>query len=62
MLQTRRDFLAAVSSAGTTGLAGTLLWFAQEAPPETTTIRIKRSFVEAEDWRFLKEVRRELWA
>jgi NitT/TauT family transport system substrate-binding protein len=38
--QTRRSFLAALSSAGATQLIGTSTSLAQEAPPETTRIRL----------------------
>src|SRR5215471_19497213 len=39
MTQSRRRFLTAVSSAGAAGLLGLSQSFAQEAPPETTTVR-----------------------
>ena len=42
MIQNRRRFLAALSSAGAASLLGTPMSFAQEAPPETTTIRIAK--------------------
>jgi len=38
--QSRRSFLAALSSAGATGLIGASTSLAQEAPPETTRIRL----------------------
>ena len=38
--QSRRDFLASTSSAVAAGLVGTRTSFADEVPPETTTIRI----------------------
>ncbi len=41
--QSRRGFLAALSSAGAAGFIGAPPSFAQEAPPETTTIRLARS-------------------
>jgi NitT/TauT family transport system substrate-binding protein len=40
--QSRRRFLATLSSAGVAGLMGAPRSFAQEAPPETTTIRLAR--------------------
>jgi len=39
-IQSRRRFLAALSSVGAAGLIGASNSFAQEAPPETTTIRM----------------------
>ena len=42
MMQNRRRFLATLSSAGAAGLIGTPNSFAQEAPPETTTIRLTK--------------------
>src|SRR5262245_1423909 len=39
-MQSRRCFLAMLSSAGAVGLAGDHVAFAEEAPPETTTIRL----------------------
>src|SRR5712691_4974378 len=42
MIQSRRRFLATVSSAGAAGLIGAPTSFAQEAPPETTTVRIAK--------------------
>jgi NitT/TauT family transport system substrate-binding protein len=41
-VQTRRHFLATLSSAGAAGLASPLQSFAQEALPETTTIRLAK--------------------
>ena len=43
ILQNRRRFLAALSSAGATGLLGISNSTAQEAPPETTTIRLVKN-------------------
>jgi NitT/TauT family transport system substrate-binding protein len=43
MMQNRRRFLATLSSAGAAGLIGAPTSFAQEAPPETTTIRLAKS-------------------
>jgi NitT/TauT family transport system substrate-binding protein len=42
-MQDRRRFLATLSSAGAAGLIGTPTSFAQEAPPETTTIRLAKN-------------------
>jgi NitT/TauT family transport system substrate-binding protein len=42
-MQDRRRFLATLSSAGVAGLIGTPTSFAQEAPPETTTIRLAKN-------------------
>jgi NitT/TauT family transport system substrate-binding protein len=42
MIQSRRDFLAGLSSAGAAGLLGTRSSLADEPPPETTTIRLRR--------------------
>jgi hypothetical protein len=39
-LHSRRDFLACASLAGAASLLGRDECFAQEAPPETTTVRI----------------------
>jgi NitT/TauT family transport system substrate-binding protein len=39
-MQSRRDFLAALSAAGAAGVLGTPRSFANEPPPETTTIRL----------------------
>jgi NitT/TauT family transport system substrate-binding protein len=41
-IQTRRHFLATLSSAGAAGLVSPLQSFAEEAPPETTTIRLAK--------------------
>ena len=41
-IQTRRHFLATLSSAGAAGLVSPLQSFAQETPPETTTIRLAK--------------------
>jgi NitT/TauT family transport system substrate-binding protein len=41
--QSRRRFLATLSSAGVAGLIGTGTPLAQEGPPETTTIRLARA-------------------
>jgi NitT/TauT family transport system substrate-binding protein len=41
--QSRRRFLATLSSAGGAGLIGGSNSFAQEAPPETTTIRLAKN-------------------
>jgi NitT/TauT family transport system substrate-binding protein len=43
IIQNRRRFLATLSSAGAAGLIGASNSFAQEAPPETTTIRLAKS-------------------
>src|SRR5258707_5162655 len=43
MIQTRRSFLASLSSAGALGLIGGDNASAQEAPPETTTIRLVKN-------------------
>src|SRR3984893_3985574 len=40
--QSRRRFLATLSSAGAVGVMGTGTSLAQEGPPETTTIRLAR--------------------
>jgi len=40
---TRRRFLATLSSAGAAGLIGARNSYAQDAPPETTTIRLAKS-------------------
>jgi NitT/TauT family transport system substrate-binding protein len=40
LVQTRRDFLAALSAAGTVGVLGARRSLADEGPPETTTIRL----------------------
>jgi NitT/TauT family transport system substrate-binding protein len=41
-LQNRRRFLATLSSAGAAGLVRSAQSFAQEAPPETTTVRLAK--------------------
>src|SRR5712691_12116924 len=41
--QDRRRFLATLSSAGVAGFIGAPTSFAQEAPPETTTIRLAKN-------------------
>ena len=41
-IQTRRHFLATLSSAGAAGLISPLQSFAQEGPPQTTTIRLAK--------------------
>src|SRR5262245_65853685 len=43
MMQNRRHFLAALSSAGATGLIGATASFPQDAPPEITSIRIAKN-------------------
>ncbi len=40
IMQSRRDFLASMSVAGTAGVLGTRASLADEAPPETTTLRL----------------------
>src|SRR6266851_5510141 len=40
MIQTRRRFLSTLSSVGAAGLIGTPNSFAEEAPPETTRLRL----------------------
>jgi NitT/TauT family transport system substrate-binding protein len=40
--QNRRDFLASLSAAGAAGVLGTRPSFANEGPPETTTLRLAR--------------------
>jgi NitT/TauT family transport system substrate-binding protein len=42
MIQNRRRFLATLSSAGAAGLMSAPASFAQEAPPETTTIKLAK--------------------
>ena len=42
MIQTRRRFLSALSSVGAASLIGTHDSFAQERPPETTTVRLAK--------------------
>ena len=41
-IQSRRDFLASVSAAGAAGVLGARRALADEGPPETTTIRLRR--------------------
>src|SRR5713226_6234199 len=41
-MQSRRGFLATLSAAGAAGLLGTDSSFAQEGPPETSTVRLAR--------------------
>jgi NitT/TauT family transport system substrate-binding protein len=43
MIQSRRRFLATLSAAGAAGIIGAPNSLAQEAPPETTTIRLAKS-------------------
>jgi NitT/TauT family transport system substrate-binding protein len=43
MIQNRRRFLASLSSVGVAGLMATANSFAQEAPPETTTVRLAKN-------------------
>ena len=43
IMQSRRDFLATLSAAGTAGNLGLRAALADEAPPETTRIRLKRA-------------------
>jgi NitT/TauT family transport system substrate-binding protein len=40
IMQSRRDFLSTLSAAGTAGVLGTTRSFAEEGPPEITTIRL----------------------
>ena len=42
IMQSRRDFVTALSAAGTAGILGTGRSLADEAPPETTTIRVAK--------------------
>ena len=42
IIQSRRDFLASLSAAGAAGVLGARASLADEAPPEVTTIRIRR--------------------
>jgi NitT/TauT family transport system substrate-binding protein len=42
IIQSRRDFLASLSAAGAAGVLGSQAPLADEGPPETTTIRIRR--------------------
>ena len=43
IMQSRRDFLAGLSAAGTAGAFGSGTSLADEGPPETTTIRIAKT-------------------
>jgi NitT/TauT family transport system substrate-binding protein len=43
IIQSRRNFLAGVSAAGTAGILGIRTALADEGPPETTTIRLARN-------------------
>jgi NitT/TauT family transport system substrate-binding protein len=40
IIQSRRDFLSALSAAGAAGVLGTRSSLADDGPPETTTIRL----------------------
>ena len=40
IMQSRRDFLASLSAAGAAGVLGARASFADEGPPETTTVRL----------------------
>ena len=40
IIQSRRDFLASLSAAGAAGLSAPGASLADEAPPETTTVRL----------------------
>jgi NitT/TauT family transport system substrate-binding protein len=42
LIQNRRDFLAGLSAAGAAGVLGARRLFADEGPPETTTVRFSR--------------------
>jgi len=42
LIQNRRNFLASLSAAGAAGVLGTRRSFADEGPPETTTIRLSK--------------------
>ena len=42
VIQSRRDFLAALSAAGAAGVLGARAALAEEGPPEVTTIRLRR--------------------
>ena len=42
MAQSRRRFLAALTAAGGAGLFGATSSIGQEAPPETTTVRLSK--------------------
>jgi hypothetical protein len=43
IVQSRRDFLASMSAAGAAGILCARSSLADEGPPETTTLRLKRS-------------------
>jgi NitT/TauT family transport system substrate-binding protein len=43
LIQSRRDFLAGVSAAGAAGILGARASLADEGPPETTAIRLKKT-------------------
>src|SRR5262245_43012641 len=42
-IQSRRDFLASLSAASAAGILGARASLAAEGPPETTTIRLKKT-------------------
>jgi NitT/TauT family transport system substrate-binding protein len=42
VIQSRRDFLTTLSAAGAAGVLGVRTSLADEGPPETTTIRLKK--------------------
>ena len=42
IMESRRDFLAGLSAAGAAGVLGTRASLADEGPPETTTLRLRR--------------------
>ena len=42
MMQTRRDFATTLAGVGAAGFAGTREALADEGPPETTTVRLRR--------------------
>jgi NitT/TauT family transport system substrate-binding protein len=42
IMQSRRDFLASVSAAGAASILGGRRALADEGPPETTTLRLRR--------------------
>ena len=41
IIQSRRDFLPALSAAGATGVLGARASLADEGPPEITTVRLR---------------------
>jgi NitT/TauT family transport system substrate-binding protein len=45
VIQSRRDFLASLSAASAAGVLGARTSLADEGPPETTTIRIRREVI-----------------